>query len=1585
MSEEYSDIPDSIRSKIVGVPAFDWKDLIPKGYINQYDSISDPTGNNIPINEYSWTISGLFNYASVNGINYSTNRYQFKVSTAIEDLNTAVEDLITGKREKIYYVYIDYSYYGRYRIEDGVVGNQEGVFEIPDTYNIATFKIHIYNEERFIPTTNTEFDIYVVAGQDAIFEFNPYYTGIVREDILDSIINVFPEEPRFSASVIKLLPSIAARFAHWYQGGVPLFTASDPGAVFDAIGLASGTLGAGAALTFGLAFGVFARLFSPVFYDPFYIKMAYSVAGESFTYINEELEIDRAYFVNNALKGNNLGGSVAYLLNLKLGSDEEVINSLFYISNVVPFPYSETQKRNIGKGLLLESAPPGTSPISQDEYFNPPTTHPLRFAIIKDKKITRTYTRQVDIGADTAIRGLANRGSVYTNMPDYLIPGGRSNVQVWLDDPTGNLIEDVFSNNRKMKFYVTYQKSSKHQLRQVVSSKVFTFSTTRLVTTLNYKSYPHNTYYAYDNFYVKEKIKYNIYSELTEDQINSARSSGSIPLSPLVQTVDDPPFFSNTRSSFAEPLGWPSLFDRDEKYTNFRPNIKDIYDLLNGNSSNLTYSKASCYRMSQRKFQQGSLDIFLAEGFFVCAARIQLIGGEIVEGGIGYVDGLGQFKRLISGDQIKDQSWWFNNFKSKNTIFSIFEFTEGTGIKRVQYNRSIYANSLLTDYEKIGYEDKLANALKEITPASNGGAGIGICLLDFIDTKRDVGSIRSEVPGAALYDYEASENSSLVYVDLSEAFFIDTIAPNVRPYIQSVGAPIVDINGNITSDGTIVGYHICDDVSPIDLSRSGRFFLEPTAGVTFSSFGVRASDYMWIQSNPYDVKLGFASDYYKNIALYAKYDSERGNVRIFPLDTAAFLSYNIIENVKINRDQIETSIEQYRFNALKWYGLPLDRLPFYQHGIDAIENENDKYEISNNPDMFVNYRTVKGTYVYSSVSSLPSINRNAIKGATLNYYGEATIQVGPSIRVSRVVIECYMDQSRIADLKTETAKDPMVLGFSATFGDRTSNNENSRLNSDAVVFSAFSFISNIGLKANFNVPNYRGDINMSGPIIEWLNSHGFNFNVNLIVYENDNFENFIFNAEDVCPAIDGFTKGYVGCLSNKDDTQSVDIYATGDHDRRWRLFRNVFQSFLDDNIYGLVLKANTKGKQLYMMFALNGVLLFKTVEGYAVANLRYHGQNVVSKNNFLLGTSGDLDIHGLSSEVYNTLQNLSNEKKYEFDHLARLQPAYVVQALWANNKMLEQEYHNTLACSQINDLILSRSNSTGENLSSISFKGLNNIQYRMRLSDDIFTYKNFRAYPRISVSNYITTENENLYWPVSQPYTFEILANGSIIAFVLKDGFIHIFNSGDGRSWSLPFDFYGHRPIKWSIFDQDSAIFTNTKSFVAGSCPPIENISSCYDSSKNVLTLFYVINSNIFAQHFYDSQVSSRGSNGMSNFLNTLDPNPRSRQLSKNRPFYVVGTMSDEMVAAGKKGDNYFGIGIDRALNNTGSMSMNIEKNIFEQGFGESTLSTSCSNKAPGATYIGPGIIRLYYEDGDGVLRGATINGTSVKLDVNRK
>jgi hypothetical protein len=95
--------------------------------------------------------------------------------------------------------------------------------------------------------------------------------------------------------------------------------------------------------------------------------------------------------------------------------------------------------------------------------------------------------------------------------------------------------------------------------------------------------------------------------------------------------------------------------------------------------------------------------------------------------------------------------------------------------------------------------------------------------------------------------------------------------------------------------------------------------------------------------------------------------------------------------------------------------------------------------------------------------------------------------------------------------------------------------------------------------------------------------------------------------------------------------------------------------------------------------------------------------------------------------------------------------------------------------------------------------------------------------------------------------------------------------------------------------------------------------------------------------------------------------------------------MNQEMISAGKKGENYFGIGDRTDSQENGKNIIEFEKSVFEKGFGEATLNTPCNGKAPGATYIGPGLIRLYYEDDEGTIRGATINNSSVKLDVNRR
>lgn len=1539
MGDSYSTVlPNEIKSRVRGFPANYFGDLVPLGFIKPFENLSS-SPSDIPKGNYTFDPSDNFVYfTDSNGEEKTVPSYKFTITAVAEDLESAVEDESTGKKEKIYYLYIEYSYLSNERIE-GV--DQEfiiGAFEIPKTRSVANYRIHIFNEERFIPGPDTEFDIYLSVGDIGALIFNPYYRGDTSPETISKILTAFPEEPRFSSSVVKLLPSRSLSLWLGFGGGVDLIGIGDVGSQLD--NLAQSVIGAGLASGFALSTQANLRLLAPVQYRPFNIKYGYSVVKSSQTIFDEELTLTKDYVDNNSILGNN-----CIIANISLGGDGEYVGDCFCVSRK-KFNFNEVEKRYIGKGLQTSGDP--RDGINQSRFLD---SEPLPFAIVKDKLITSTFTRQVSSLYDSSGLSLTSAGSVYTSIPEKQIPGGRCNLQIFLP-------LNFFDSSEDKKIYITYLKVREPQLRQVNSYRFEVYAASAGNIDASARTFLHSSCFNHDSFYVKNKMLYDI----------KKGPLSSVSFNAVFEGVNN-------------LQGYPAVLDISQTPIDFRPTLSQI---VNAENEGLL-KFASCYRMSGRRILPKSVDFFLSEGLFVAAAFFRTPDGALIEGGIAYVDGFGSVRILMPASQVRDQKWWNDNFGSLGTVISGRDYIERLNATDIRYDRSIYSNSLLTDYEKVGYDILLAEALQTITPLSKGGLGVGICLLDFFDTKTGALQFKNFISDAVrFYPGDADIAEGANYIDLSEANFEKAIVPNWYINVIQITNPALNSIGINVRRGSIVAESACFDVSPVDLSRNGRIFWEEVVGVGAIE-GVQKFEQIWIRSNVYDVKVGFASDFYKNIGIYGKFDAIKNNIRIFPVQISPILSYNNMYDFNLKRDKVDSETEDYLFNSIKWYGMPVDSLPFYQKGIESMASENDRFTSTADPDSDAKFFKIKGSYENSSSSG--SIDRGLMKGLSRDFYGEAYIPVDESLRIRQVYIKCFVGKDTVSSLKKYLRQDPNIMCFAANVKVGSQSISRNKSEEDAVVFASFSFLGDQALKAVFNVPSYRGNIVLSGPAIHFVNNFSSNNEVDIVCYRNSEFENFVFSANDVYPAIDGFTNGYVGCVSSKDPTPSVDIYVTGDQDMRWKLFRNVFQSFVNDNIYQLVLKADQKGMKLYIMFSLNGVLLCKPIDGRTIFDLRVTSQPVVSKNAFIIGQNSSSYVFALNDESYDALQNTNNTENYDLDHQARMKPAYIVQALYDNNEFIKQEYINTLACGQLLEVLNKARGSGGDSGGVPASLKINTDFGNFNLSIPEYLKNNTgsRIYPRINVSSIPESDTlQERYWPVNQPYTFEVLSDGSLIAFVLKEGFINIFRSSTGENWDPAFvanKTVGYRPIKWSIVDQDSYFNTQTSESVAGSCPPVENISSCYDFSSNTLTLFYVISNCVFAQHFYDKQLLAF-EDGIAYYLNTRDVSQDSRMSSRNRPFYVVGQMPAELISAGKEGNNYVYSG-NRIEGNVSGIT-NTERILFEQGFGESTSSVRTNGKAPGAAYVGPGIIRLYYEDEGDSLRGATISEKYVKLDLNR-
>jgi hypothetical protein len=251
--------------------------------------------------------------------------------------------------------------------------------------------------------------------------------------------------------------------------------------------------------------------------------------------------------------------------------------------------------------------------------------------------------------------------------------------------------------------------------------------------------------------------------------------------------------------------------------------------------------------------------------------------------------------------------------------------------------------------------------------------------------------------------------------------------------------------------------------------------------------------------------------------------------------------------------------------------------------------------------------------------------------------------------------------------------------------------------------------------------------------------------------------------------------------------------------------------------------------------------------------------------------------------------------------------------------------------------------------------------------------------PRIYIDRIPTSTDPDINWPVNQPYTFEVLNSGSFMCFVLREGAVHVMESGDGKNWGVGLglnSLYGFRPIKWSNDNQDSVINTEKKTFSVGSCPPIDNISSCYDCHSGRLTLFYVMDNAIFGQNFYMDQIKGNM------FYNLQTINSDSKDI-RSRPYYIIGQLPPEMIESVYKGNNYVNFGIISEGNvKDKSSSESLRSTLAQATYLESTSNLKTNGKAPGACFIGAGLIRMYYEDENDQIRGVTIKSNEIVIDL---
>jgi hypothetical protein len=1524
MGDEYPDtLSSSLQNRVRGFPAYFLGDIIPIGFIKPFETVS-LSASEVPQGAYFLTETSR----SAQGEKYPTPIYEFQINIVPEDLFGMAPDE-SGKVEKVYSVFIDYTWITD---EPIVVTSGEytvGGFEVPKSGNTLYYKIRVVNDIKFIPPDNEigDFEFYATINSSIKFDVIPVFVG---EEIPEGIGLIGPvvDEVRFSRGITKLLPSKGISLWLGFSGGVdlvPQFSQNSQSFLFGsgAFGLITeGLFGPSGSLSVNLA---------PAIYRDFIVKFGYSVVGSSQVVYDEEVLINFedmfGYDEEENIFNKFINGGNYIILNKKLGSDEDFISKGFGVF-ANKFEFSDLEKRYIGKGVSDSGDP--RNGISKVKFLE---KNPIPFAVVKEKKISSTFTRQVK-----------KYRQVNTSIPEEQIPNGSCNIQLYIPKSIISTSPGSFS---PITLYATYQKVKKPNFRQVNSYNIRSGTT----SIADLDAYSRNFYqsgsFAYDEFYVNPNLRYNF----TSDIIGFENDNFDF-------------------NEFSNLQNLPPLFDEPNTPASFRTSIDAIGSKSYEDSS--LVSKIKTYRISSRRIHRGSEDFPLIEGIFVAAAnfRYRLPGNSessVNEGGIGYIDYLGNFTLLISGKDILDKEWWNTYFGGVGDTIVVSTFLEDYNFRFVKYDRSVTVNSLFTDDEKIAYDVNLADALSVIKPMSEGGAGVGICSLDFLNIRNF--NIKNEF---AKFSKNPTTQSDVYYHDLSEAYFKNDVNPNWILNVVQILNPPVQLGGQSSFRGTITAESICLDLSPVELTRNGRIFYEGIGGIGASG-GSNPYEQLWVRSNVYDIKLGFASDYYKMIGIYAH--SFNNKIRSYNVNLADFFTFNLVRPYQFisSQELIDENTQNYSIDIgdPKWFGMPIDKLPFMQNGLDLIESEDVKSEYSSNENVLT-YKILVKSKSKNEVKYI--INKDNI-----------CLDLGENYRIFR--IRLFIDAEKSSKLfPNNVNEDSSFWRYVISFEEPQ---RSLFLDNDVIAFADFNKINGDykkGITSSISVPNYYAQkIFLKGRIIDEIIFNKDSFSeIEITVYDDDFYKEKSPVVSDCYPAIDGYTKGYVSMLNSIDSTPSIDFFVTGDHDKRWRLFRNVFQVFNNENVYQCVLKADQKSNIIYMMFSVNGCLLCKPIEGWTINSLYYHNQKVEAKNAFLIGSSSGLNVYALFPEAYNRIQNISINYKNSFSHHARIQPSYVVQANYLNNDFLMEEHNNTLACQAIYGTINS-AKAQGLTVPSFSiFKGVvggREIDVAVNLPEQVRESVSLLN-PRVFLQNYIYNSNPDDRWSVNQPYTFEVLNNGSLIAFVLKDGFIHVFESLNGKDWNFKFGnsfLCGFRPVKWSNLDPDSYVDITNKKYYAGSCPPIDNISSCYDFTSGKLTLFYIINNAIFGQHFYADQISGTDSNSMFSELQTRN----SAFASRSQPFYIVGDVPAEMIAAAKNKQSFVKFGVINSSNvSSQAESEKIQQYLSLNRYLELSSNISTNGKAPGACYIGAGVLRMYYEDENDIIKGATINENLIFLDV---
>jgi len=1527
-------MPSNIRS---GYTAFNNKDVLPQGFIDQYVT---KNFQDVALNPKGAFFEELFN-GPVPAEGYSGNVYGkpmpwFRITyiSSAEDIGTTdfnEDDPTDPYPYKQYFIFVDYEYFD----SQGVALGKKVTTKF--TVNI------VREEERLQPNTDT---VKWMLDDEAqvYFDIYPASNSSISVEDQSKVIGIEYFDPYFTSKIVRLLPasSMGVIVDYYYNLNVPLLPQNDLSSFIGS------PLGGG--LISGIASDIasFNSLIGANMSRPVNYKWGLQLVNAK-TVVNKEITITPQVF---STRGSLVDGVEIFYIPI-LSSDKGITKILCASKDRVNFNQSDLKV--LGKGFIEGGlGNDGNSPDGVNEQ-KLKDAKPLGFAIVQNRELKKKY----------------KSGSSSENFPQtgpnsqYMI---NSPLFVFNEDSVANGIY-IFAPKNFLRsgdtIFVTYGQVDKHELRHVGQKRHIYFQQSGVsdfeIVSSNEGQYEFKKF-SFDvlsiqlenNIFIR-----NISGKNVDPADSSSSSSSSYNSNFNYKGYDSADFSRGADSSVATHLDW--LSDNPENR------------ISSSSSSSKNLAKFNCYRLTKVKLNPSLYPSYLpANGYFV-ASSIGVRAQSIDYGpGIYHIDSFGNAKLLLSGSLVRDQEWWRSSFDSLG-VHDVFSFSERSQLEFV-YDVSQLTNSYVVDDRKIPYEINFAKALSSVSKFSancgeNQGAsyfwispntsntessntGVGICILDFIN----INSLRTKIAGTDVF----FSLNCRKYIDASNSVFDFSSTTN---FVWGFNL-IESIPGQFGGASAFTSQLYYLYYNPIDLNKNGRIIWEgigpgvsentiikvTTRGALAPSIGGHFET-----SNLINGAVIVPSESDSSLRLFKC----RSMVASDPKGDTKNARLSFPDSSYMESDFLN-SFSDSRPSIYKW--MPIDDAPFYSKGRRIMPKYYEYPKLNHS-----NYISKK---IYGDLREFSSFRSKAQKYR----YGflSGSDQSGWNSKESTIQTKNHLEilvefDSRIEHMEAtlKFSKLNLNIGYVHVYFDDDDDKSNAlfvpckSLNSIDGYFIKFDFFANYNKRIKILVP---GDDLSPSSIVNMEHVTSLIDESNYVEYRPIflTSENFDISFSKTGSSIMFFT-------DTKEAT--LDACVFNNHDEMPRIVRSVFQSFGDEKVSFICCRNSPRQNNIFVMFQLDDTILLKTFDPNSLLYSEFDLMPVVSYNAFAyadisISANSEKRIVSLSPENYSKFQNDFagiTIKNKNYCNSFRISPAQFVHGN-CKTELSSFIYAEANGEYSFRKLANQYSVQSGLNQASADYSRSSDVNVRYLKNNDTF-------YPRFSDSASNIKFNRMLN---SQRFSFEILNDSSIVLFMCNSGSLFVKIGSQGGAFrditsdiykfsDSVFDEFGlipFRPVKFKKSEKGSkyTLENNSqneiKSYLLQSAPEIEFVSSVYDDYSNTLYLFYIIENKLFYQYFSGYSLLNK------NFINSMTTDNDFNE--KSLPVYVCGSLGELQDVIYTEECYFINPYID---------------------YKDSIINFPISNSPPVGVVMPNGWVRVYVKDENDYLRSFSIKGNSVIPD----